>query len=94
MWTYGAALNQVSEKTPTDSDVWRNVSLKRPKTNTRFVGFEDCFENGVWLEITVQSGENIVGIGNGVYRAAGILRYLPDQKVVGNHVGQDIRDAG
>ena len=38
------------------------------------------FEKGIWLGTTVQSGENIVATGDGVYRAGGNLRCSPDQR--------------
>ena len=42
--------------------------------------FEDRFEKGVWLGMTIQSGENIVGTSDGVYKVGGIMRRAPDQR--------------
>ena len=42
--------------------------FKIPKTKRKIWDFEDRFAKGIWLGMTVQSGENIVATGDGVYR--------------------------
>ena len=44
------------------------VLFKIPKTKAKVGDFEDRFEKGIWLGLTVQSGENIVGTPEGVFR--------------------------
>ena len=56
------------------------VLFKIPNTRHRVGDFEDRFEKGIWLGMTVQSGENVVGTANGVYRVAGIIRCAPDRR--------------
>ena len=56
------------------------VMFKIPKTRQRIGDFEDRFAKGVWLGMTVKSGENIVGTEDGVFRTAGIIRCAPDQR--------------
>ena len=56
------------------------VMFKIPKTKRRLGDFEDRFEKGIWLGLTVQSGENIVGTLEGVYRVGGIMRCAPDKR--------------
>ena len=56
------------------------VMFKVPKTRRRIGDFEDRFEKGVWLGMTVQSGENIVATTDGVYRVGGVMRRAPDQR--------------
>jgi hypothetical protein len=56
------------------------VLFKVPKTANRVGDFEDRFEKGIWLGMTVQSGENIEGTADGVYRTARIIRCSPDQR--------------
>ena len=54
------------------------VMFKIPKTKRRLGDFEDRFEKGVWLGMTVQSGENIVATSDAVYRVGGVMRRAPD----------------
>ena len=56
------------------------ILFKIPKTGRRVGDFEDRFEKGVWLGMTVKSGENIVAAGGIVYRTGGIMRRAPDQR--------------
>ena len=56
------------------------VLFKLPKTKRRLGDLEDRFEKGVWLGLTVQSGENIVCSGGVVYRTGSIMRRAPDQR--------------
>ena len=56
------------------------VLFKVPKTANRVGDFEDRFQKGIWLGMTVQSAENIVGTADGAYRTAGIIRRAPDQR--------------
>ena len=41
--------------------------FKIPLTKRKLGDFEDRFEKGIWLGMTVQSGENIVGASQGVF---------------------------
>ena len=56
------------------------VMFKIPMTKRRIGDFEDRFEKGVWVGMTVQSGENIVATKDGVYRTGGVIRCAPDQR--------------
>ena len=63
------------------------VLFKIPKTKRRIGDFEDRFEKGIWVGMTVQSGENIVATGDGVYRVGGIMRCAPDKRWSAELVG-------
>ena len=54
--------------------------FKIPKTKRRLGDFEDRFEKGIWLGMTVQSGEHIIGTPEGVFRAGSVMRCAPDQR--------------
>ena len=54
--------------------------FKIPKTKRRLGDFEDRFEKGLWLGMTIQSGENMVATDDGVYRVGGVIRCAPDQR--------------
>ena len=53
--------------------------FKIPKTKTKVGDFEDRFEKGIWLGMTIQSGENRVATSEGAYRVGGVMRCGPDQ---------------
>lgn len=62
------------------------VMFKIPKTKRRLGDFEDRFEKGVWLGMTVQSGENIVATSDAVYRVGGVMRRAPDERWSGDMI--------
>ena len=65
---------------PEDLQVGETAMFKVPETRRRIGDFEDRFEEGVWLGMTAQSGENIVATTDGVYRVGGVMRTAPDQR--------------
>ena len=56
------------------------VMFKIPQTKTRIGDFEDRFEKGVWLGMTMRTGENIVATSNAVFKVGGVMRRPPDQR--------------
>ena len=56
------------------------VMFKVPVTKRRVGDFEDRFEKGIWLGMTVRSQEHLIGTLDGVYRAEKVLRCVPDQR--------------
>ena len=49
------------------------VIFKIPTTRRRIGDFKDRFGKGIWLGMTVRSGENIVATGDSVFRVGGFL---------------------
>ena len=64
------------------------VMFKIPKTKTKVGDFEDRFEKGIWLGMTIQSGENIVATSEGVYRVGRVMRCAPDQRWSAEMIGK------
>ena len=54
--------------------------FKVPVTKRRVGDFEDRFEKGIWLGMTIRSQEDLIGTQDGVYRAGKVLRCAPDQR--------------
>ena len=56
------------------------VHFKIPKTNSMPGKFEDVCGDGVWLGCDMRSGEHLVGMKNGVFRASTIRRKPMDSR--------------
>ena len=56
------------------------VMFKLPATKRRVGDFEDRFEKGIWLGMTVRSQEHLIGTDIGVFRVGKVLRCAPDQR--------------
>ena len=57
------------------------VHFKIPKTNSMPGKFEDVWEDGVWIGCDMRSGENLIGMKNGVFRASTIRRKPMDSRL-------------
>ena len=52
----------------------------RPHDALKQGGYNDRWEDGVWLGFDARSGENVVGTSKGVYRTGAMRRKPPDSQ--------------
>ena len=57
-----------------------SVIFKIPKTSQRVGKFEDRWEIGIWVGITMRTGEHLVATCQGVFRVSAIMRRPADQR--------------
>ena len=57
-----------------------SVMFKIPKTSQRVGKFEDRWEIGIWVGITMRTGEHLVATSQGVFRVSTIMRRPADQR--------------
>ena len=57
-----------------------SVIFKIPKTSQRVGKFEDRWEIGIWVGITMRTGEHLVATCQGEFRVSAIMRRPADQR--------------
>ena len=56
------------------------VMFKIPNHNVKIGDFEDRFEEGIWVGLTVRSGEHIVATQDGTYRTGAVMKRPLDRQ--------------
>ena len=56
------------------------VLFKLPRTNVTIGDFEDRFSEGVWVGLTVRSGEHVIATEHGTFRTGAIMRKSADAR--------------
>ena len=60
------------------------VLFKLPMAGQKPGDLESRFEKGVWVGVTIRSGEHLVAMPDGVFRVANVFR-CPGDEVVSRH---------